>query len=154
MDRVEGPQKIEFVSDFLLAWRAITNGITSQSSKTREKYWEHWVSYTHQLKTNPYLKGESKLDQSIIITGYATRVRAGTFGMGNEVKVQSVANALAAVSKTIQLAGECSPIYQDHETYILPVQRCLEGFRREDPPAIPQLAVPVSVTTKALKLAC
>ena len=148
-----GPQKIEYASDFLLAWRAIANGVTTQSAKTRQKYWQHWVSYTYNLRTDPYLKRESKLNQSIILTGYATQVRAGTYGLGNEVKVQTVSNALAAISKTIELAGECSPVYQDHEKYILPIQRCLEGFRRDDPPAIAQLAVPVAVPNKALALA-
>ena len=60
---------------------------------------------------------------------------------------------MAAISKTIELAGECSPLYKGPDTYILPVQRYLEGFRREDPPAIPQLAVPVAVPNQAFKLA-
>ena len=133
------------------AWRVIANGITPQSTKTREKYWRHWVAYTHQCKTNPYLTGESKLHQAILLTGYAARVRAGAFGLRNEVKVQTVSNALAAISKTIELAGQQSPVYQAPETYILPIQRCLEGFRRQDPPAIPQLAVPVTLPNEALK---
>ena len=150
---MESTQKIEYTCDFLLAWRAIANGVTAQSAKTRERYWQHWVSYTHKLNTNPYLKGETEINKAIILTGYAARVRAGAFGLGNEVKVQSVSNALASVSKTIELAGERSPIYAAHETYKLPIQRCLEGFRREDPPAIPQLAVPVKVTKEAVQQA-
>jgi hypothetical protein len=45
------------------------------------------------------------------------------------------------------LAGKSSPIYKDKEkqTYTLNIQRMIEGFRHEDPPAIPQLAVPVAV---------
>ena len=41
--------------------------------------------------------------------------------------------------------GQCSPVYKSEGTYILPVQRVIEGFRRQDPPAIPQMAVPVPV---------
>jgi hypothetical protein len=36
-------------------------------------------------------------------------------------------------------------VYRAPNTYNLQIQRCLEGFRREDPPAVPQLALPVSV---------
>ena len=145
-------QKIEYASDFLLAWRAIANGITTQATKTREKYWRHWVTYTKQCHTDPYLTKESNLNKAIIITRYATRVRSGAYGLGHEVKVQSISNALAAISKTIELAGEQSPVYQAHKVYTLPIQRCIEGFQREHPPAIPQLAVPVAVPNEALRL--
>lgn len=77
--------------------------------------------------------------------GFAAWVRTGAYGLGHKVKVQSVTDALAAVSKTIQLANKRSPIYKDETTYIVPLQRCVEGFRREDPPAIPQLALPLKV---------
>ena len=150
---MDSTQKVEFASDFLRAWPAIANGITSQTSKTRQKYWSHWVAYTHKCKSNPYLTGESPINQAVIITGYASRVRSGAFGLGDEVKVQTVANALASISKTIELAGEHSPVYTSPDTYILPVQRCLEGFRQEDPLAIPQLAVPVAVPNEAFKIA-
>eukprot|EP00957_Ditylum_brightwellii_P080014 6085061-Ditylum_brightwellii.AAC.1 len=48
-------------------------------------------------------------------------------------------------SKTIQLAQKQSPVYREDEKYILSVERCIEGMRREDPPSIPQLAVPIEV---------
>ena len=48
--------------------------------------------------------------------------------------------------------GQCSPVYKSEGTYILPVQRVVEGFRRQDPPAIPQMAVPVEVPETAKRL--
>jgi len=62
------------------------------------------------------------------------------------MKVQSVTEALASISKTIELAGQPSPLYKAPNEYILPLERLVEGFRREDPPPIPQLAVPISVS--------
>ena len=94
---------------------------------------------------DPFLRQGSELEQSIIITGFASRVRTGFYGRGNQVKVQSVSEALAAISKTIELAGEQSPLYKSHNIYKLPIERLIEGYRREDPPAIPQLALPVIV---------
>ena len=43
------------------------------------------------------------------------------------------------------LAGQRSPIYRAEKVYNLSIQRLVEGMRRDDPPAIPQLAVPISV---------
>lgn len=43
-------------------------------------------------------------------------------------------------------------MYRDEGKYNLIIQRCLEGLRREDPPAIPQLAVPVTVANEAFQI--
>ena len=79
---------------------------------------------------DPFLRQGSELEQSIIITGFASRVRTGFYGRGNQVKVQSVSEALAAISKTIELAGEQSPLYKSHNIYKLPIERLIEGYRR------------------------
>jgi len=95
----------------------------------------------------------TKLEQIVLTTGFAARVRSGAYGKRNQVKVQSVTKALAAISKTIELAGEQSPLYKAPNEYILPLERLVEGFRREDPPPIPQLAVPVSVPWECHRVA-
>jgi hypothetical protein len=97
------------------------------------------------FKKDPFLSNASTIEQGIIITAFAARVRSGFYGHGNEIKVSLVSDALAAISKTIELVGKQSPVYRYEETYTLPVQRCIEGMRRVDSPAIPQLAVPVAV---------
>jgi len=97
------------------------------------------------FKKDPFLSNADTIEQGIIITAFAARVRTGFYGRGHEVKVSTVTDALAAISKTIELAGQQSPVYRHEETYTLPVQRCIEGMRRVDSPAIPQLAVPVAV---------
>ena len=52
---------------------------------------------------------------------------------------------MEAISKTIELAGYRSPVYRADNKYNLRIKRAVEGWRREDPLAIPQLAVPVTV---------
>jgi hypothetical protein len=92
-----------------------------------------------------FLDTATELECGIILSAFAARVRSGFYGKGHQIKVPSVAEALSAISKTIQLARKRSPVYREDEKYILPVEKCLEGMRRDDPPAIPQLAVPVTV---------
>ena len=135
----------ELTRDFLSAWEAIRFGVVDKNTTTRIKYWNAWKQYCAYFKRSPYLETCTNLQQIIIITGFAARVRTGFYGRRCQVKAQTVADALAAISKTIELAGECSPVYKAKDTYVLPVERLMEGFRREDPPAIPQLAVPISV---------
>ena len=153
MARAHSPSKLNIACDVLLAWRAIANGVTASTAKTRHKYWQAWCKYCAQFQDiDPYLTNISKPEKAILITGFASRARTGAFGLGNQVKVSSVKDALAAISKTFQLVGQQSPIYETEGEYILPVKRCLEGFRREDPPTIPQLAVPVAVPEELAKL--
>ena len=141
--------KPHLASDVVLAWRAIANGTTAQTASTREKYWACWRRYCSTWKEDPYLQDAPDLTRTIILTAFAARVRSGFYGRGNEIKVPSVADALASVAKTIELAGKQSPIHRAPDTYTVPIQRCLEGMRRSDPPSIPQLAVPASVPKEA-----
>jgi hypothetical protein len=115
------------------------------TTRTREKYWQHWLGYTTSIKIDPLLSKTDPLIRDLVLTAFAARVRSGHYGRGNQIRVQGVADALSAISKTIELAGYQSPVYRAPNTYNLQIQRCLEGFRREDPPAVPQLALPVTV---------
>jgi len=153
MARVHDSSKTGVACDLLLAWRTITDGVTAQTSKTRERFWKDWTGYCKQCCTDPYLEQLTPCERSIIITAFAARVRTGAYGLGNQVRVQTVTDALAAISKTCQLVGKQSPVYETEGQYILPVQRIVEGFRRQDPPSIPQMAVPKEVPEAACKLA-
>ena len=82
------------------------------------------------------------------LTAYAARVQRGYFGRRNQICVSGVTAALSAISKTIELAGYPSPVYQDQHRYNLAIERAVEWWRRQDPPAVPQLAVSVTVPTK------
>jgi hypothetical protein len=138
---------VELTRDILSAWDGIANGVVDKNHKTREKYWTHWSNYTATFRKHPYLTDCSKTQQIILITAFAARVRTGYYGLGNHVRTKTVADALSAISKTIELAGLPSPVYQTEKTYKIPVARLIEGYRREDPPAVAQLALPISVPT-------
>ena len=64
----------------------------------------------------------------VIITAFAARVRTGFYGHGRQVTVQTVKLALSSISKTIELAGQRSPIYKADEAYKVPVARLVEGM--------------------------
>ena len=153
MERIQGTTQVGIACDILLAWGTIADGVTVQTSKTRQKYWKHWTDYCQNCSTDPFLTGLSPCERAVVITAFTARVRTGAYGRGDPVKVQTVTDALAAISKTCELVGKCSPVYKSEGTYILPVQRLVEGFRRQDPPAIPQMAVPVQVPETARRLA-
>ena len=145
MARVRPTSQVGVACDLLLAGRATATGIAAQTAHTQERYWKHWCSYCHECNVNPFLDGIPDIEQGFLVTGFAARVRSGAYGHGHRVTVQSVSQALAAISKTCQLARKRSPVYEEAGKYVLQVERCIEGFRREDPPATPQLAVPVAV---------
>jgi hypothetical protein len=84
------------------------------------------------------------LQCDIVLMAFAARVRSGHFGKQRKIKAGGVADALAAISTTFQLAGKPSPIHRSENKYRLSLQRQMESYRREDPPSIPNLAVPVS----------
>jgi hypothetical protein len=51
--------------------------------------------------------------------------------------------ALRAISTTFQLAGQPSPLVTAQGTYYKAIAQQLEGYRRSDPPSLPQLAAPL-----------
>ena len=132
-------------SDCIAAWRAASTGVVAKTAQTREKYWKHWARYASVCGVDPFLQDVPPIEQDIIVTAFAARVRTGHYGRGLPITVSGVTSALAAISKTIKLAGQQSPIYRGDQKYTLAIERMVEGFRREDPPSTPQLAVPVTV---------
>ena len=95
----------------------------------------------------------TQLEANIILQAFAARVRIGFYGEGNQVKVQTVSKALAAVSKTCELAGQPSPVYRADQKYQRGIEAMIEGMRRQDPLPRPQLAIPVKVVKTAAKIA-
>ena len=131
--------------DCIAAGRAIESGVVAATSRTRQKYWSKWVHYAGTLGVDPLLQRTHPFVRDITVTAFAARVRSGHFGKKRQIAVQGVSDALSAISKTIELADLQSPLYQAPNKYTLQIERSLEGWRREDPLAIPQLAIPITV---------
>eukprot|EP00957_Ditylum_brightwellii_P078564 5973501-Ditylum_brightwellii.AAC.1 len=112
LDPVDPINKAHLVHEILCAWRTVDNGAVGQTSKICIKYWEHWKHYTAQYNRNAYLSNTTKLEQHVITTAFAVQVRTGYYQKGTQIKVPSICEAMTAISNTIKLAGECSPIYK------------------------------------------
>ena len=153
LEGVQTKHQNDIKRDITSAWQAINHGVVETNNDKRNKYWQHWTKYVRLFKKDPFLTQCSNAEQIILITAFATSVRKGDYGRKHQVKVQSVKDTLAAISKTIELAGERSPVYKTDKNYKTPVARLIEGFKREDPPAVPQIAIPVAVVEQCLKRA-
>ena len=136
----------------LSSWRAIDSGVTPQTTKDRQKYWAAWVRYARQWKVDPFLQQCDPLDGIVVVAAFASRVRSGYYGHGVPIKVSSVTTALAAISATLQLVGKPCPFKTQEDKYVLPISRLVEGLKRDDAPAVPQLALPITVPEHICKV--
>ena len=127
-----------FLCDCLFAGDAAANGVTAKTNATRKKYWQHWERYATSANVDPFL-GPSvpPLERDLVTGAFAAWVQTGKYGNGDQIKVSGVSDALAAISKTIELAGKPSLLYRAENKYQLHLERVVEGFRRTDPPSIP-----------------
>jgi hypothetical protein len=80
-------------------------------------------------------------------------VREGKYGLGNQVKVQSVEWALRHVAQRLVLDGHPDPrrASPGQHSLDLPIAWLIKKFRDEDPPAQPKLAIPISTITALSK---
>ena len=118
---------MDITRDVVSAWRAANSGVTTQTEKNRKKYFGHWVDYCKKLQMDPLLRQHSDSEICIAAMAFAARVRKGSYGYGATVKVGQVSKALAAISKTIELAGATSPLYLEKGVFKTPIARMLEG---------------------------
>jgi hypothetical protein len=128
LDQVPASHYVDVANNCLSAWKAIASGVIVKTSKDRQKYWKHWCTFASICKIDPFLQNMPPIEHDIIVTAFAAWVRTGMYGKGVQIKVQGVTDALSAISKTIQLAGQQSPIYRADNAYTLPIQRLVEGF--------------------------
>jgi hypothetical protein len=87
-----------------------------------------------------------------LLSTFAERVRNGDYGSGNRVRASTVQVALCAIGKTFEMDGRANPTYRSEGKYWLPIERQIEGYRRQDPPAQHKLAVPVSLIEYLVEL--
>ena len=107
-----------FASACLSAWEVTTLGVTPKTNADRQKYWGHWRTFSAITHTDPFLcpKKVCPIERGIVIGAFATLVRQGVYGRGKNINVSGVSDALSAISKTIKLAGQPSPLYRKDKT--------------------------------------
>ena len=149
MARVCRSELASFLCDCMSAGQAAANSVTAKTNTTRQKYWKRWSAVTQSARVNPFFNGVPPLERDLVATAFAAQVWSGRFRNGDPIKAAGVKNSPAAISKTIELAEQPSPVYRTENKYQLYIEQMVEGFRRTDPLSVPQLEVPVSVPTMA-----
>ena len=116
------------------------------TSKNREKYWDRWVAYVAPMGMDPYLQKTSHVHNARLISGFAARVRIGTYGRRKQISTGAVSSAVAAVGTEISLVTGVNPTKQGHSDKLLPrLSQMFDGWRKMDPPTIKKLPVEVDV---------
>ena len=136
---------MDATSDVMSSWQSIYAGVTPHDTKYQEKYRKAWKLYAATWNIDPLLQDCEKLDIIIVITDFDARVRQGYYEKGLKMKIPTVANALLDITTSIHLFGKSCPFKTTEDNYILPVKRQIEGLCYEDPPPIPQIALPIIV---------
>jgi hypothetical protein len=74
-------------------------------------------------------------------------MQEGQFGLGCQIKVQSVKAALRAVTQRYVLDGYSNPRHASPAQHALnlPIACLIKKFGNNDPPLQPKLAIPVSI---------
>ena len=136
---------MDATSDVVSDCQIIYAGVTPQATKDQGKYWKAWQYFAATWNIDPFLQGCDQLDITIFVTAFAARFRQGYYSKGVQIKVLTVAKALSAVTTSIYLVGKSCPFKMTEDDYILPVKHIIEGLRSDNPPPIPQLALPIIV---------
>ena len=123
MGQIPPASRTIFASACLSAWEATALGVTPKINADRQKYWGHWRCFTAITQTDPFLcpTRVSPIERDIVVGAFASLVRQCVYGRGKQIKVSGVSDALSAISKTIELAGEPSPLYRKDSTYHLAI---------------------------------
>jgi hypothetical protein len=115
----------------------------------RNRFWQAWTQHCLLYPENVNGPLVPPANVSDMLLTFAVAVREGKYGLGRQVKVQSVAVALRSVAQKYVLDGHPDPRRASPAQHALnlPIARILKKFDDEDPPPEPKLAIPVSTIT-------
>ncbi len=113
------------------------------------RYWQAWTEHCLLYPENNLGSLVPPANVGDMLLTFAVAVREGKYGLGHQVKVQSVAVALRSVAQKYVLDGHPDPrrASPTQHPLNLPIARILKRYDDEDPPLEPKLAVPVSTIT-------
>ncbi len=125
-------------------WEAI--GTATVDGFKRERYWRAWKTHC-RLFPQAGDKWASVVTDQLLT--FAVAVQEGQYGLGAQVKVQSVERALRHVTQRLVLDGHPDPRHASPAQQLLdlPVARLIKKYLNKDPPAEPKLTIPISTIT-------
>ncbi len=133
-----------------IAWEAIGSATVDRSECDR--YWRAWTAHCRLYPKDIESDHTSRTSTDKLLT-FAVAVREGQYGLGDQVKVQSVERALRHVAQRLVLDGHPDPrrAAPGQHSLDLPIAWLIKKFRDEDPPAQPKPAIPISTITALSK---
>ncbi len=142
MERLPAHLCNSYARDFYLADSAFQAGRLEATTRSRQKYWNHWESYTGPLGVDPYLQDEHFTTRMRVLSGFLARVHTGYYGQGKQVKNCTVSSELTAVGQAIVLACNNNPTkIKGSDKHLPRLQVMIDGYRKEDPATIKKLPV-------------
>ncbi len=150
LDACRGPPMAEIVHLRNIAWEAI--GTATVDRTKCNHYWRAWTAHCqlYPKELGSRLTASETTDRLLT---FAVTVREGQYGLGSQVKVQSVEQALRYVAQRLVLDGhpdlrQASPAQHALD---LPIAWLIKKFRDGDLPAQPKHAIPISTITALSK---
>lgn len=136
-----------YKGDFRLADAGFHNGQVEATTKTRATHWANWTAYV-----DPYLEGIPSTRRARCLSGFMARIQQGGYGCGRMVKGNTVSTALMAIGKEIALVCNVNPLKIGGSEKLLPqLAQVLDGWRKEDGPAMKKLPVKADVPEYLVK---
>jgi hypothetical protein len=133
-----------------IAWEAIGTATVDRSECNR--YWRAWTAHG-RLYPKDSASGPTAHETTDQLLTIAVAVPEGQYGLGDQVKVQSVERALRHVAQRLVLDGHPDPRQASPGQHSLDLSLAwlIKKFRDEDPLAQPKLAIPISIITALSK---
>jgi hypothetical protein len=133
-----------------IAWEAIG---TAMMDRTKcDRYWRVWTAhcrlYPKDCGSRPTVS-----ERTDRLLTFAVAVQEGQYGLGDQVKVQSVKRAFRRVAQRLVLDGHPDPRQASpgQHSLDLPIAWLIKKFRDKDLPPQPKLAILISTITALSK---
>jgi len=148
VERLPPEQQAGFTDLLRAKGRNVDAGVVEANHRERKRYWKHGQEFTNPFTgVDEMLTGVPDPERIELLTAFAERVRRGHYGNGTRVRAGTVQVAIRAIGTTFEMDGLPNPTYRSEGKYWLQLERLIEAYRRQDPPAQHKLAVPVSLVT-------
>lgn len=142
MDLIPPSFQDEFLADLRAAEAATRTGVTSQYQHKKDRHFQMWADFCHDLHVDPYLR--ECQDPITLLQVYAVRVRDGRLApSGNPVQSSTVATAVRSVGQACALMGHSDPRLTKHGDIDLRLRYQFRSYQRADPP--PERLLPIAV---------
>jgi hypothetical protein len=116
----------------------IDTGVVEATNAERRHFWKHWQHFMDQSYPTIQhdLSNIDKQQQVALLGAFSQHVRTGQYNPKNPgiKRAQTVEVALRAVSQTITLDGQPSPLETAQGGYPFQLRRQLDSFKKQDPP--------------------